>query len=93
MEPLLELFLTGYNACLLIAGEKGSGKTYTLAGDNSHTGLIQMALDHIFQKLSDGMRERENMSSISLKCMSFIHHISFLPYVILQSLTSLTQTI
>ncbi|XP_025111597.1 coiled-coil domain-containing protein 78-like isoform X1 [Pomacea canaliculata] len=53
VEPLLELFLTGYNACLLIAGEKGSGKTYTLAGDNSHTGLIQMALDHIFQKLSD----------------------------------------
>ena len=55
METLLDLHLAGYNVCLLVGGESGSGKTYNVAGESSNrAGLVQMVLDHLFAKLSEG---------------------------------------
>ncbi|KAK7100698.1 coiled-coil domain-containing protein 78-like isoform X2 [Littorina saxatilis] len=54
VEALLDLYLAGYNVCLLIGGESGAGKSYNMVGEtNNRPGLVQMVLDHLFAKLSE----------------------------------------
>ena len=46
----------GCNACLLIGGESGSGKSFSMAGDGrSKAGLGPMIMDHVFLRLAKGM--------------------------------------
>ncbi|KAL8606496.1 hypothetical protein ACOMHN_037727 [Nucella lapillus] len=64
VDTLLDLYLAGYNTCLLVAGESGSGKSYTLTGESSsQAGLVKMVLDHLFAKLSKERYHHETRMS------------------------------
>ncbi|KAK6188499.1 hypothetical protein SNE40_004662 [Patella caerulea] len=53
VEILLDLYMAGFNICLLIGGESGSGKTYTMAGiSRNNTGMVPMIFDYLFAKLT-----------------------------------------
>ncbi|XP_048255724.1 coiled-coil domain-containing protein 78-like isoform X2 [Haliotis rufescens] len=67
VELLLEMLMSGFNVCLLVTGESGSGKSYTMAGESSaRAGLVQMVFDYLFAKLmedtfkSDTKTKRKN---------------------------------
>ena len=45
----------GFNTCLIVTGQSGSGKSYTVAGEgNSNTGMVQMILENLFARVGDG---------------------------------------
>ena len=51
-SPLVELFIAGYNVCVLVFGETGSGKSYSLAGEkNSKAGLIPLIINSVFTRI------------------------------------------
>ena len=53
--PQVELCLAGFNTCLLLIGESGSGKSYTIAGETmSKSGIVPLSMDHIFAKIGEG---------------------------------------
>ncbi|KAL3867861.1 hypothetical protein ACJMK2_040707 [Sinanodonta woodiana] len=53
VENLLDLYIAGFNVCLLVMGESGSGKTYTIAGEGTaKNGLVPMIFDALFSKLA-----------------------------------------
>jgi len=52
IESLVQLFSAGYNTSLIITGYKGSGKSYTVAGNVENIGIIPIALQQIFRKTS-----------------------------------------
>ncbi|XP_070491651.1 kinesin-related protein 4-like [Chironomus tepperi] len=45
--------LDGYNGTILTYGQTSSGKTFTMMGDNNTKGIVEMAIDDIFDKLND----------------------------------------
>jgi len=50
VQPLIKKFLSGYNVCILVFGESGSGKSYTLAGTVSErNAFFPLAVNDIFQ--------------------------------------------
>ncbi|XP_077981514.1 uncharacterized protein LOC144436568 isoform X2 [Glandiceps talaboti] len=60
VEPMLNIFLAGYNCAVLAAGESYSGKSYTLAGETTNkAGIVPLFLDALFDKLDDGRRPDE----------------------------------
>uniref|UniRef100_A0A1I8FF44 cAMP-dependent protein kinase type II regulatory subunit n=1 Tax=Macrostomum lignano TaxID=282301 RepID=A0A1I8FF44_9PLAT len=49
VEPMVDIFLAGYNVCFMCFGESGSGKSFTLAGDSSmKNGLVPLVLASLF---------------------------------------------
>ncbi|XP_005089165.1 coiled-coil domain-containing protein 78 [Aplysia californica] len=64
---MVDLFLGGFNVCLLICGESGAGKSYSLAGDGqSKAGLVPIMIDHIFTRLmkdSHGSNKKMSLSN------------------------------
>uniref|UniRef100_A0A1I8HTF7 Kinesin motor domain-containing protein n=1 Tax=Macrostomum lignano TaxID=282301 RepID=A0A1I8HTF7_9PLAT len=55
VEPMVDIFLAGYNVCFMCFGESGSGKSFTLAGDSSmKNGLVPLVLASLFAKLDPG---------------------------------------
>nr|XP_006820077.1 PREDICTED: kinesin-like protein KIF3B-like [Saccoglossus kowalevskii] len=60
VEPMLNIYLAGYNCAVLSIGESYSGKSYTLTGENTNkAGIIPIFLDALFNKLDDGRRSDE----------------------------------
>ncbi|XP_070563966.1 coiled-coil domain-containing protein 78-like isoform X2 [Ptychodera flava] len=60
VEPMLNIFLTGYNCSILSVGESYSGKSYTLTGESTNkAGIVPIFLDALFNKLDDGRRADE----------------------------------
>ena len=56
VEPTLQLYVAGYNVCLIVAGETGSGKTHTVAGESTvNPGIVPLAIQHLFAKFTEGM--------------------------------------
>ncbi|XP_041358708.1 coiled-coil domain-containing protein 78-like [Gigantopelta aegis] len=54
-EFLLDMFMSGINVCLLITGESGSGKSYTMGGEGVvKAGIVHMIFDYLFAKLMEG---------------------------------------
>lgn len=54
VQPLLDLFIAGFNTCIIIYGESGSGKSYTMAGEqgpNSQPGLVPYAINYTMSEL------------------------------------------
>ena len=57
VEPLIRRFLSGYNVCVLVFGEGGSGKSYTLAGTvHERNAFIPLAVNDIFQSNAHNIR-------------------------------------
>ncbi|XP_072125658.1 coiled-coil domain-containing protein 78 isoform X3 [Mobula birostris] len=51
VEPLLNVFTEGMNACVAVFGESNSGKSYTLIGEkNDRFAIIPLTIDYIFGK-------------------------------------------
>ena len=46
-ENILEKFLRGFNVSILAYGQTGTGKTYTMEGDEKNPGIIYQSLDRI----------------------------------------------
>jgi hypothetical protein len=63
--PLMEAFLSGYNATVLAYGQTGSGKTYTMGSEcgfrEEEGGLIPRFLEGMFERLFD--RKSEGVKS------------------------------
>ena len=56
VDDLLDYYLAGFNCCLIVMGESGSGKTHTLAGEGtSKAGLVPTILDAVFARLHAGL--------------------------------------
>jgi kinesin family protein 18/19 len=49
--PLIESVLQGVNACVFASGATGSGKTYTMLGENDMPGIMTLALDELFHQI------------------------------------------
>jgi len=44
--------IEGYNSCLLVYGQTGTGKTYTMTGNSTSSGLVQKTLNLLWNQLS-----------------------------------------
>ncbi|XP_064605274.1 coiled-coil domain-containing protein 78-like isoform X2 [Liolophura sinensis] len=54
VDSLVDLFLAGFNTCVLVTGETGSGKSSTIGGDcGSRPGIANMVIDNVFKKLAE----------------------------------------
>jgi len=51
VESLVQLFSAGYNVSLIVTGFKGSGKSYTVAGNVDDVGIVSITLQQIFCKI------------------------------------------
>jgi len=51
VESLVQLFSAGYNVSLIVTGFKGSGKSYSVAGNVDDIGIVPIALQQIFYKI------------------------------------------
>ena len=54
IAPLLEDFMSGYNICILLFGETGSGKSHAFAGSHvgDSVGIFQIIIDDLFQEIA-----------------------------------------
>lgn len=51
IDSLVQMFTAGYNVSLVVTGYKGSGKSYTIAGNMDDLGVVPVALQQIFGKI------------------------------------------
>ena len=51
-EHVLSAAFDGYNSCVFAYGQCGTGKTYTIFGDENAQGLIEHVNEEIFNKAS-----------------------------------------
>ncbi|GAB0090351.1 Kinesin-like protein [Sergentomyia squamirostris] len=52
-QPLVEALIRGKNGLLFTYGVTGSGKTYTMTGDNQNQGIMPRCLDILFKTIND----------------------------------------
>ncbi|XP_060564516.1 coiled-coil domain-containing protein 78-like [Ruditapes philippinarum] len=74
VDELIDFLLAGFNVCLMVMGESGSGKTYTLAGEGtSRAGIVPMIFDTLFSRLNgdrfmaDSRRVKRDKPIVSLE--------------------------
>lgn len=48
VKPLVENVLQGYNSCVFAYGATGTGKTYTMVGNEKNPGIMVRAFDDLF---------------------------------------------
>ncbi|XP_068081095.1 uncharacterized protein [Anabrus simplex] len=51
VKPLVEAAVGGFNATVFAYGQTSSGKTYTMSGDETECGVIQMAISYMFEAM------------------------------------------
>ncbi|XP_060537450.1 kinesin-like protein KIF3A [Cylas formicarius] len=59
--PIVEQALTGYNGTIFAYGQTGTGKTYTMAGENNVAelrGIIPNTFSHIFAQIAHASEEK-----------------------------------
>ena len=50
-ETLMTSVLDGYNVCIFAYGQSGTGKTFTMEGNEEHPGLVPRAIARIFEDI------------------------------------------
>eukprot|EP01060_Flectonema_neradi_P016104 TRINITY_DN226_c0_g4_i1.p1 TRINITY_DN226_c0_g4~~TRINITY_DN226_c0_g4_i1.p1 ORF type:complete len:976 (+),score=153.21 TRINITY_DN226_c0_g4_i1:43-2970(+) len=78
IAPIVESWVSGYNACVFAYGQTGSGKTFTMLGDNGGRktkqldGIIPRVAEDVFKKIASEeaeftkcMKARGEVSSMS----------------------------
>lgn len=50
---LLGSALNGLNSCLFAYGNRGTGKSYSLFGDQANPGVVFLAVDQLFQAIEE----------------------------------------
>lgn len=71
----LDAVAEGYNATIFAFGITGSGKTYTIFGENGNSnpnkrGISSLAIDYLFKKLEE--KNKENPNTILTFKFSFL---------------------
>merc|ERR1711971_1162991 len=62
MKPLLDYkILQGINSIFIVYGQSGSGKSFTLIGEEGHLGVLPLSLQYL---LSQDVVERIDIASI-----------------------------
>lgn len=46
--------IDGYNGCVFAYGATGTGKTFTMLGDQDNRGLCSLTLENIFHNITSG---------------------------------------
>lgn len=64
--PLISDLLSGKNSLLFTYGVTGSGKTYTMLGNQYEYGLLQVSLDTLFNSISQ-KQARKNVNKTLFK--------------------------
>ncbi|OHT10246.1 hypothetical protein TRFO_04250 [Tritrichomonas foetus] len=52
-DDVVEGFLNGYNGTIFAYGSTGSGKTFTMMGNDNHPGITPLAVQHIFEHIQN----------------------------------------
>ncbi|QHS73133.1 tubulin-dependent ATPase KIP3 [Saccharomyces paradoxus] len=64
-SPLLDSVLDGFNSTVFAYGATGCGKTYTVSGTPSQPGIIFLAMEELFNRISDLKDEKNFEISLS----------------------------
>ncbi|EJS43836.1 kip3p [Saccharomyces arboricola H-6] len=64
-SPLLDSVLDGFNSTVFAYGATGCGKTYTVSGTPSEPGIIFLAMEELFNKITDLKDEKDFEISLS----------------------------
>lgn len=63
---LVQKFLDeGYNSTVFAYGMTGSGKTYSMRGDNTNPGFVRLAIDDVFDKIENDISEKKYTVSVT----------------------------
>ena len=52
LAPLVSRFVEGFNVCLFVIGETNSGRSFSLVGDGAKPGLLQIAMEDVFNHIA-----------------------------------------
>ncbi|XP_055959393.1 centromere-associated protein E isoform X3 [Patella vulgata] len=52
-SPIVQAAMTSFHGTVFAYGQSGSGKTYSMSGDNMSPGLIALAIDEIFEYINE----------------------------------------
>ena len=50
---LIDSVIRGFNACVFAYGTTGSGKTYTMTGNNECPGIMYLIIEDMFRKIAE----------------------------------------
>ncbi|KAG6781850.1 hypothetical protein POTOM_014765 [Populus tomentosa] len=53
VDPIIKSVLDGYNACIFAYGQTGTGKTFTMEGDEDAPGIVPRAMEALFKQAVD----------------------------------------
>lgn len=53
IEPVIKSALDGYNVCILAYGQTGTGKTFTMEGNEDCPGVVPRTIEALFKQASD----------------------------------------
>jgi len=77
VQPLLDLFIAGFNTCVILYGESGSGKSFTMTGEqtgNSEPGIVPQSIGYVTNNI-----QKQNENNSSQRSNSF-PHVSARPF-------------
>ena len=57
VKSLVDNAVSGYNTCLIVGGESGSGKSSVLLGENSERpGILTLIVEDLFRRIGTGWK-------------------------------------
>ncbi|KAL0211273.1 hypothetical protein P9112_009571 [Eukaryota sp. TZLM1-RC] len=67
VTPMLRSFVDGFNSAVCCYGQSGSGKTFTVLGNEKQIGIVQYAFDFIFEYQKEQQKSQEiNISVLEI---------------------------
>ena len=63
VQPFIDYAMDGFNTTILAYGQETSGKTYTMMGNEDELGIVQLAVDRIFDLI-----EKNTERAYLLRC-------------------------
>lgn len=63
--PIVNDLLNGYNCTFFVYGQSGTGKTFSISGDDNHPGLTQRIVNKIFEYIYNSTKDFEFNISVS----------------------------
>ncbi|KAF5401157.1 hypothetical protein PHET_05816 [Paragonimus heterotremus] len=66
VADLVQSVVDGYNVCVFVYGETGSGKSFTLNGDRDQPGLVPRMINRLFELLENPLFRTRCYSDVSI---------------------------